>query len=182
MLNKAIIFATKAHKEQLRKVNHSPFIIHPLSVGCMLSDAGEGIDVAVAGILHDTVEDTDVTIEQIREEFGEDVAKIVDGCSENKKLSWRERKRETMEILETSSREVCVVTCADKLHNLMVSVEGIEKEGKNFFAPFNKGYDDQKWYYESIKNILERRIPNHTLLEIYIDVYNKAFGKLEQEE
>lgn len=93
MINQAIIFATKAHEGQLRKVTQSPFIIHPLAVGCTLADAGEDEDVVVAGFLHDTVEDTDVTLDQIRDEFGDEVAELVDGCSENKALSWDERKK-----------------------------------------------------------------------------------------
>lgn len=176
MIDQAIIFATKAHEGQVRKVNQSPFIIHPLAVGCILADAGEDQDVIAAGILHDTVEDTDVTLEQIREAFGEDVAELVDGCSENKALSWDERKINTIDFLETASEKVCIVTCADKIHNLLVSVEGIREEGEDFFVHFKKGYADQKWYYGSIKNVLQRRIPDHKLLKEYVEVFNEAFG------
>lgn len=176
MIDQAIIFATKAHEGQVRKVNQSPFILHPLAVGCMLADAGEGEDVVAAGILHDTVEDTDITMDQIRAEFGADVAKLVDGCSENKELSWEERKINTIDFLEIASEKVCIVTCADKIHNLLVSVEGIKQEGEDFFVHFKKGYEDQKWYYGSIKNVLQRRIPDHTLLKAYVDVFDDAFG------
>lgn len=176
MLNQAIIFATKAHEGQLRKVNQSPFIIHPLAVGCLLADAGEGEDVVIAGILHDTIEDTDVTFEEIHTVFGKSIASLVAGCSENKAFSWEERKKQTMIDLETASEKVCIVTCADKLHNLSVSVQGIKEKGEDFFIPFKKGYTDQKWYYASIKNILQKRIPNHPLLKAYADVFEEAFG------
>lgn len=179
MIEQAIIFATQAHKGQLRKVSQTPFILHPLAVGCILADAGESEAVVVAGILHDTVEDTDVTLEQIRQKFGTEVADIVDGCSENKALSWHERKTATIELLETASLEVCVVTCADKIHNLLVSVEGIKKEGKEFFDPFKKGYTDQKWYYGSIVEVLQRRMPNHPLLKDYENVFAESFETLE---
>lgn len=176
MINQAIIFATKAHEGQVRKVDQSPFIIHPLAVGCLLADAGEDADVVIAGMLHDTVEDTEVTLEQIKEAFGENVAALVDGCSENKALSWEERKKETIAYLETASEKVCIVTCADKIHNLRVSVEGIREQGREFFAPFNRGYDDQKWYYGSIRDVLGKRIPNHPLFEAYREVFEAAFG------
>lgn len=176
MINQAIIFATKAHEGQLRKVSQSPFIIHPLAVGCKLADAGADEDVVVAGILHDTVEDTDVTLDQIRDEFGDDIAELVDGCSENKELSWEERKANTIEFLETASEKVCIVTCADKIHNLLVSVDGIREKGKDFFIHFKKGYEDQKWYYGSIKDVLQRRISNHPLFQEYADVFDAAFG------
>lgn len=176
MINQAIIFATKAHEGQLRKVSQSPFIIHPLAVGCMLADAGEETDVIVAGILHDTVEDTEVTLDQIRETFDDNIAKLVDGCSENKALSWEERKSNTITYLETAPEKVCIVTCADKIHNLLVSVEGIREQGKDFFVHFAKGYEDQKWYYGSIKKVLQTRIPNHPLFKVYAELFEDAFG------
>lgn len=181
MIDRAIIFATKAHAGQRRKVTDSPFIIHPLAVGCLLADAGEAEDVVVAGILHDTVEDTDVTLAEISEQFGEVVANHVAGCSENKELSWEERKKDTIELLETASEEVCLVTCADKIHNLQVSVDGIREEGEDFFVHFKRGYDDQKWYYGSIKHILLDRMPNHPLVQAYAQVFEAAFGHDEPE-
>lgn len=138
MIEQAIIFATKAHKGQLRKVSQSPFIIHPLAVGCKLADVGENEDVVVAGILHDTVEDTNVTLEDIRAEFGDDVAEIVDGCSEDKALTWNERKVNTIDYLKNAPEKVCIVTCADKIHNLLVSVDGIKEEGEDFFVHLKK--------------------------------------------
>lgn len=70
---------------------------------------------------------------------------------------------------------MCIVTCADKIHNLLVSVEGIKEKGEDFFIHFKKGYEDQKWYYGSIKNVLQRRIPNHPLFKVYADVFADAF-------
>lgn len=176
MIDQAIIFATKAHEGQRRKVTNSPFILHPLAVGCLLADAGESEAVIVAGILHDTVEDTEVTLAQIKETFGEVVANYVDGCSENKALSWEERKQATIDALAEASREVCLVTCADKIHNLQGSIDGIQEQGKDFFASFNRGYASQKWYYESIRDVLLRRLPSHPLVQRYADVFAQAFG------
>lgn len=176
MLNKAIMFATKAHEGQVRKVDHSAFIIHPLAVGCLLADAGASEAEVVAGILHDTVEDTDVTMEDIQAAFGDEVTALVAGCTENKALSWEERKKQTIADLAVASEGVCLVTCADKIHNLQVSVVGIREHGPAFFAPFKRGYAEQKWYYGSIERILAERIPHHSLYQAYAAVYADAFG------
>lgn len=177
MINEAILFATKAHEGQVRKVNHTAFILHPLAVGCLLADVEEREEVVVAGILHDTVEDTDITLADIKQSFGEYIADLVAGCSENKRLSWQERKEATIDLLEVASEEVCIVTCADKIHNLAVSVQGIKEKGRDFFKPFKKGYEEQKWYYGSIKNVLEKRIPHHPLYAKYAAIFAEAFEK-----
>ena len=117
-IEEAIEVAAQAHDGQFRKGTNTPYITHPYAVGLMLMDAGCSEAVVIAGILHDTVEDTDLTSACIRNNFGESVANIVDGCSENKSLRWRERKTERIEALKTATTEVCLVTCADKLHNL----------------------------------------------------------------
>lgn len=175
MIHQAIHFATKAHEGQVRKVTGTPFIFHPLAVGCLLNDAGEDADTIIAGILHDTVEDTDVTLDDIRERFGEHIANLVAGVTENKTLSWERRKEATIDELQTAAEKVCIVTCADKIHNLQVSMDGIKEEGEDFFVHFKRGYHDQKWYYGKVKDVLERRIPNHPLFKMYKDVYDKVF-------
>lgn len=175
MIEQAIIFATNAHKGQKRKVDQSAFIIHPLAVGCLLADTGEDDDVIIAGILHDTVEDTDITLSDIQETFGEAITTLVAACTENKALTWEERKQQTMVDLEIAPEKVCIVTCADKIHNLQVSVDGIREKGRDFFTPFKKGYDEQKWYYGSIRNILQKRIPEHRLFQEYNSVYQATF-------
>src|SRR5690625_166714 len=106
VINQAIYFATKAHEGQVRKVSQSPFIFHPLAVGCILNDAGADEDAIIAGILHDTVEDTDVTLNDIKETFGENIANLVDGCSENKTLSWEQRKQQTIDDLQIACEKV----------------------------------------------------------------------------
>ena len=126
LLDTAIEVAASAHRDQLRKGTDVPYIAHPYGVGLILARAGYDEEVIVAGILHDTVEDTDVTLEQVEEVFGARVAAIVRGCSEpDKGLPWEARKRHTMEQLGTASNEVRAVTCADKLHNLRSIMAGL---------------------------------------------------------
>ena len=154
MLNRvdlAIEVATKAHKNQMRKTTDTPYISHPFSVGMILSRVGCTEDVIVAGILHDTVEDTDITLEYIRENFGEKVAAIVEGCSEpDKSLSWEERKEHTLEYLRTAPLEVLLVACADKLHNIRSISSEYCKIGDNVWERFKRGREKQEWYYRGL--------------------------------
>ncbi len=93
MIDKAIQFAAIAHEGQYRKGTNIPYIIHPVSVGFLLQSIGCDEEVIVAGLLHDTVEDTDTELDDIKREFGERVASLVFSASEpDKTLTWEERK------------------------------------------------------------------------------------------
>ena len=95
-IHNAIIYAAKKHEGQVRKGTDTPYIVHPMEVMQILTAAGCGEDVIVAGILHDTVEDTDATLEEISALFGEKVARLVAHESEDKSKTWRERKSATI--------------------------------------------------------------------------------------
>src|SRR4051812_838752 len=98
-LLKAISFATIAHTGQTRKGKpHVPYITHPLSVGILLAQSGAKEDVIIAGILHDTIEDTDITYDQLEKVFGKVVAEMVNDVTEqDRTLPWAERKRLALE-------------------------------------------------------------------------------------
>lgn len=156
-IEEAIEVAAEAHHGQYRKGTHTPYITHPYAVGLILMDAGCTEAVIIAGILHDTVEDTDLTLEFIRERFGDAIADIVEGCSENKALRWRARKTERIEALRTASPEVCIVTCADKLHNLRTIISEYDVIGDTVWDRFHGGVEDQAWYYRSILSAIADR-------------------------
>ncbi len=157
-IEEAIEIAAQAHDGQFRKGTQTPYITHPYAVGLILRDAGCSEAVVIAGILHDTVEDTDLTLDCIRKSFGSPIADIVDGCSENKSLRWRERKTERIEALKTASHEVCLVTCADKLHNLRTVISEYDEIGDIVWERFHGGVEAQSWYYQSILNSLHTQI------------------------
>ncbi len=157
-IESALEVAAEAHHGQFRKGTDTPYITHPYAVGLLLMEAGCKETVIIAGLLHDTVEDTDLTLEFIREHFGEQVAAIVDGCSENKALKWRARKTERIEALATASPEVCLVTCADKLHNLRTVISEHQVIGDAVWERFHGGIEAQAWYYEAIVESLHKQI------------------------
>lgn len=158
LVEKAIVFAAEAHKHQTRKGTEIPYVTHPFAVGMMLQGAGCSEEVVAAGILHDTLEDTEATYESLVKEFGVRVADLVVAASENdKSLSWEERKQNTIEMLGDVSIEELQVIVADKLHNLRSIRTDLEEHGDMIWQRFNRGKEKQQWYYESIVKSLALR-------------------------
>ncbi|MBN2412018.1 HD domain-containing protein [candidate division KSB1 bacterium] len=150
-IEKAILFASKAHKGQCRKKTNIPYISHPFTVAFLLMKEQCSEDVIIAGLLHDLIEDTSVTLQEIETEFGENVAKIVRDCSEpDGRISWEERKNNTIQKLRNAPLEVKYVACADKLHNICSMIADHKKYGDRLWKRFSRGYDKQQWYYRSI--------------------------------
>jgi (p)ppGpp synthase/HD superfamily hydrolase len=151
MIDRAVEFAVRRHAGQVRKGTDVPYVTHPLAVGLMLAMEGCREALIVAGLLHDTVEDTSATLEELRDEFGDEVADLVEGCSEpDKSLSWEDRKRHTHLYLKTAPLDVRIVSCADKLHNVKTMTANYEELGEDLWQRFNRGRDKQKWYFEGL--------------------------------
>ena len=150
-INKALEFSARAHLTQKRKGTDIPYITHPYAVGMILTNAGCPEELVIAGILHDTVEDTEVNLGQIETEFGSTVAAIVSGCSEpDKQKSWQERKQHTLDILGSAPESVQIVACADKLHNIRTIIGEYKRIGDNVWARFKAGKKEQSWYYHGL--------------------------------
>lgn len=150
------------HAEQKRKGKDIPYITHPLTVGLILARAGADEDTVVAGLLHDTIEDSiperQVTREMLSARFGERVADIVLSVTEqNKELSWEERKAQALAHIATFSHESLLVKSADVISNASEIVEDYEQEGEALFARFNA--------------------PKEKLLRHYLQVITALIGK-----
>ncbi len=146
----ALRYATKAHYGQTRKVNGLPMIQHPVNVSKTLKEAGFSEAVIIAGLLHDTIEDTSVTLEDIKRLFGEEIAKIVAGNTENKSRPWEERKQHTIDWIKIAPIEVKALIVADKLDNLTSIMEGYNVLGEELWKFFKKGKSHQKWYFSGV--------------------------------
>ncbi len=156
-IDDAIIFAAKAHKDQFRKTDLSiPYVSHPIGVGLILHKAGFSDDVIIAGILHDVVEDCDVTINEIRSTFGNEIAFLIEKVSENKELSWLKRKEEYLQVVLNAPIEVKAIVVADKLHNIQSIIKALENK-EDIWKFFNK---DKKAVIENyinfVKNITQK--------------------------
>lgn len=139
MIDQAIRLAAVAHKDQTRKSTNIPYITHPFGVGMLLQKAKCSKEVVAAGILHDVLEDTQITYEELSEQFGEKVANLVAAASEHdKSLSWELRKKHTIDRLTTASLEEIQVITADKLHNLKSIREDLIEHGEEIWNRFNR--------------------------------------------
>jgi (p)ppGpp synthase/HD superfamily hydrolase len=180
LIDQAIEFAANKYRHQQRKGTDIPYVSHPYGVGLILLQAKCKEEVIITGILHDTLEDTDTTEEEIRNQFGQIVLDLVKGCSEpDKGESWEERKKHTHDYLKQAALSICQVAFADKLHNLR-SINGNLKElGEKAWERFNRGCDAQAWYYTEIVESLGymSRFP---LLDVLQDEMETVFrGTLE---
>ncbi|WP_404469432.1 HD domain-containing protein [Sutcliffiella horikoshii] len=180
IVEKAIIFAAEAHKHQTRKGTEIPYITHPFAVGMMLQGAGCSEEVVAAGILHDTLEDTEATYDSLVKEFGGRVADLVVAASENdKSLSWEERKQHTIDGFKNASMEALQVIVADKLHNLRSIRADLKEHGDTIWGRFNRGKEKQRWYYANIVKALAPRKDGFKLIGELEKEVSEVFGFVE---
>ncbi len=166
MMNKieeALIYATIMHQGKKRKLSGTPSILHSLEVAQIISTMTDDEDIIVAGILHDIVEDTDGTLEEIKKRFGESVAFFVSSESEEnypqetRDMSWKRRKEDSLRVLKnTNDQGVRILWLADKLSNIRSLAGNYSEQGEKMWENFNqKDPKMQLWYYQSVAETLE---------------------------
>ncbi len=160
MIFKAIEFAARAHSGDYRKGTRIPYIIHPLNVAKFLIESDCPEHVVAAGILHDTLEDTRVTFEEIRDAFGSEVAELVGSVSEPNKSdhTWENRKAHTLKRLKTASSETIMIALADKMDNITAIREDRERSGEKVWMRFRRPKEMQQWYYGALAEIFSARL------------------------
>lgn len=135
----ALKFAVKAHKKQVRKTDKdTPYVYHPICVGIILRDAGFDENTVIAGILHDTIEDTDTKAESIERAFGIKVRRLVESVSENKSLPYDERKRQYLETVLAGGENTKAISIADALHNINSLLDTVREQGDKTWNAFTK--------------------------------------------
>lgn len=150
-LQKAINVAVKCHKKAFRKGKDVPYLVHPLTVGLILSQVTKNEDIIIAGILHDTVEDTEMTIKELEKEFGKNVSRMVNDVTEqDKSLSWEIRKKLALEHIKHMKKDSLLVKSADVLQNLTDQIEDYKIEGDKMFKRFNSPKDKQLKRYNNL--------------------------------
>ena len=154
LVDRAIAVSAEAHIKQYRKGTDTPYIAHPYAVGLILAREGFNDEVVAAGILHDVLEDTDLTAAYLESEFNERIAALVLACSESERSArWEVRKQGTLDKLAGQPLEVRAITCADKLHNLRSTVLEHEQIGERVWERFARGRDKQAWYYRGLAEV-----------------------------
>ena len=149
-LDEAINFAVSCHAGAVRKGTDRPYILHPLEAVQILASMQADVNLMIAGVLHDTLEDTDATLEIIASRFGRDVADLVNSHTEDKQKSWYQRKLHTITALPTEDLRHKMLTIADKLANLRSLHNDYKSIGDRLWERFNAPKELQAWYYSGI--------------------------------
>ena len=156
----AVCFATNAHAGMVRKGGNTPYILHPMEVAAIAATMTDDLEVLMAALLHDVVEDTDHTLYEIERLFGRTVASLVASETEDKKRdlppseSWRVRKEESLADLERSDRNVKILWLSDKLSNMRSFYRSYLVRGDALWEDFNQSDPSQQaWYYSSIARL-----------------------------
>ena len=181
LLDRAVIFAVRAHSGTERRGKGFPYIVHPMEAVEIVATMTADQELLAAAVLHDTVEDTDVTIDRLREEFGDRVASLVasesdtfeEGVSEEE--SWHSRKQAAIERLANASRDAKIVALGDKLSNMRAIARDYSVKGDAFWDLFHsKDPKDHEWHYRGLADAL-RELSGTFAYQEFESLINKVF-------
>ena len=182
VLDRAIIFAVKAHAGTERRGKGYPYIVHPLEAVEIVATMTKDQELLAAAALHDTVEDTDVTVEQIRTEFGERVADLVAAESDempagiSEEDSWHSRKQAAIDRLAKASREAKMVALGDKLSNMRAIARDFADQGDALWNLFHaKDPKDHEWHYRGLAEALKELDGTYAYQE-FVKLINQVFA------
>ena len=183
LVDRAILFAVKAHAGTERRGKGFPYIIHPMEAMEIVSTITPDPELLAAAALHDTVEDTGVTVEQIRAEFGDRVALIVSDESdrpvpgETEATSWRARKLAALDRLASASRDVKIVAMGDKLSNMRAIARDYAEKGDKLWDLFHApgGKADHEWRYRELARALDELSDTAPYAE-FLRLLDEVFG------
>ena len=180
-LAEALAFAILAHARtesgadipQVRKGTDIPYVSHLLQVAGLVLDHGGNLEMAIAGLLHDAIEDgRDVRRELLAERFGAAIAQIVADCSDTvaapageKKPPWRERKQRYIDHLRGAPAGSALVSACDKLQNLTAMIADVQRDGVGSMDRFNARPAEQLWYYRAVLTAVADRVPRGLRLQ-----------------
>lgn len=183
LLDRAIIFAVRAHAGTERRGKGFPYIVHPIEVVEIVATMTCDQELLAAAALHDTVEDTAVTIEQIRAEFGARIASLVasesdvvpDGLSAED--SWHARKQAAIDRLALASRDAKMVALGDKLSNMRAIARDYAEQGDALWNLFHaKDPKDHEWHYRGLADSLSELRDTFAYKE-FVLLVNQVFGE-----
>ena len=182
ILDRAIVFAVNAHQGTERRGKGFPYIVHPMEAVEIVATMTTDQELLAAAVLHDTVEDTDVTLDDIRREFGERVAKLVEEESDvfiegvSEADSWHERKQAAIDRLAQASRDAKMVALGDKLSNARIIYRDFVQKGNELWNIFHvTDVKEHEWHYRGLAESLKELEGTFAYSE-FTDLINKIFG------
>ena len=185
VFDRAIRFAAEAHSGMVRRGENAPYILHPMEVASIVGTMTGDREILAAAILHDTVEDTPVTLGQLQELFGPRVAALVASETEDKRPdqppaeTWFERKTETLQVLEfTRDRAVKMIWLGDKLSNMRSFHRAWKISGNSLWDSFNqKDPAEHAWYYSAIADALQEDLGDTDAWHEYAERVSEVFSR-----
>jgi myo-inositol-1(or 4)-monophosphatase len=182
LLDRAIVFAVRAHAGTERRGKGFPYIVHPLEAVEIVATMTSDQELLAAAALHDTVEDTDVTLAQIRAEFGDRVAELValesdEPHEKNDSVdNWRARKQLALDRLKRASRDAKIVTLGDKLSNMRAIARDYAEQGDQLWNLFHaKNSKDHEWRYRELAEVL-RELQDTFAYKEFEQLINNVFS------
>jgi myo-inositol-1(or 4)-monophosphatase len=183
LLDRAIVFALRAHAGTERRGKGFPYIVHPLEAVTIVATMTSDQELLAAAALHDTVEDTDVTIDQIRAEFGDRIASLVAADSDipvqnmNAEDSWYVRKQAAIDRIAASSHDAKIVAMGDKLSNMRAIARDYVMQGDALWNLFRvKNRKDHEWHYRGLAEAL-RELQDTFAYKEFEQLINQVFTK-----
>ena len=185
LLDRAIIFAVKAHHNTERRGKGFPYIVHPMEAVEIVATITPDQELLAAAALHDTIEDTDVTVEDIRMEFGERIAELVfaesdqftEGISEED--SWHDRKQAAIDRLASATHDAKIVAMGDKLSNMRAIYRDYMQKGDELWRIFHvKDKASHEWHYRGLADSLKELSDTFAYKE-FTELIVKVFKKSE---
>ena len=170
----ALNYALRAHAQHTRKGGTIPYFSHVIAVSSLIMEYKGNEDQAIAGLLHDVIEDCGIEHEPvIRENFGDAVIQMVMDCTDSVKFpkpAWKIRKQDYISSLDHKADSSLLVSCCDKLHNARAIDRDYADLGEDFWERFNSNRSEIEWYYRSLsEKFLNRGIPAANELELVVN-------------
>jgi myo-inositol-1(or 4)-monophosphatase len=183
ILDRAVVFAVRAHAGTERRGKGFPYIVHPLEAVGIVATMTSDQELLSAAVLHDTVEDTDITLEQIRAEFGNRIASLVASETDmpvgemNLEKNWRIRKQAAIDRLASASRDAKIVALGDKLSNMRAIARDYSIQGDALWNLFRvKERKDHEWHYRGLVSALSELNDTFAYKE-FSQLVDEVFGK-----
>lgn len=181
LLDKAIIFAVKAHANTERRGKGFPYIVHPMEAVEIVATITPDQELLAAAALHDVVEDTDVTVEDIRKEFGDRIAALVASESEetvvgkSEQESWHERKQAAINRLSAANHDAKIVALGDKLSNMRAIARDYQEMGDKLWSRFHASDPkEHEWHYRGLAAALSELSDTFAYKE-FVELIDKVF-------
>lgn len=168
----AALIAYTAHAAQTRKDDQTPYFVHPCMVAFKLMSYGFPEDIVAAGLVHDVLEDSAVSKEELERLLGKRVADIVSAVSEDKALPWEERKALYVEAISAAPDEVKAVSIADKIHNLESLFSAYQIQREQVWKAFNRGREQKCWFEQTLCAAVKKTW-KHPILDEYAQLVER---------